>query len=56
MECMLERGLDARPAIATLGLTGEQRECVLALRGLLAYGVLEHCLQMRVHVNFGNNR
>jgi len=56
LECMLDQGLDSRHVLEGLRYTDEQQECVLALRGLLAYGVLEHCLQMRVHVDYGINR
>lgn len=48
--------MPAATELAGAGLKEEQREFVLALRGLLAYGVLEHCLRMRVHVEFGINR
>lgn len=56
LRCCLERGVPAAAELAGAGLKEEQREFVLALRGLLAYGVLEHCLRMRVHVEFGINR
>jgi hypothetical protein len=42
--------------MSELELSAEESECVLALRGLLGFGVLEHCLQLRVNVNFGINR
>lgn len=56
LRCCLDRGVPAEAKLATSGLAEEQREFVLALRGLLAFGVLEHCLRMRVHVEFGVNR
>jgi hypothetical protein len=39
-----------------VGLTEEQRSDVLALRGLLACGILEHSLQLRHLVDYGVNR
>ncbi len=54
--CLTDRSVDARQRLDSLGLTAESCECVLALRGLLAYGVLEHCLQMRPLVDYGINR
>ena len=48
--------VDASAALARLELGEEERAGVLALRGLLACGVLEHCLQMRHLVDYGVNR
>lgn len=56
LHCCLDRGVPAEAELEASGLAEEQREFVLALRGLLAFGVLEHCLRMRVHVEFGVNR
>lgn len=53
---MLWRSVDPQPVMSELELSAEKIECVLALRGLLGFGVLEHCLQLRVNVNFGINR
>ncbi len=39
-----------------MGLSKTQIDQLLALRGLLAYGVLEHCLCRRHRVDFGINR
>ena len=56
LRCVTDRSLDACKVLARLGLVEEQQECVVALRGLLAYGVLDHCLQMRPLVDYGINR
>ena len=42
-------------ALTQPGLS-EPRDQLLALRGLLAYGLLEHCLTKRHHVDFGVDR
>ena len=53
---MTDLALDANSAMAALGLSPEHHADVLALRGLLACGVLSHCLQMRHYVDYGVNR
>ena len=53
---MTDLEVDASAELAGAGLSEEQRCDVLALRGLLACGVLGHCLRMRHRVDFGVNR
>ena len=57
-ECILDA---SRPAKDILGavwdaLTEDRRDHVLTLRGMLAFNVLQHCLQKRHQVDFGVNR
>ena len=56
VHCMTDPLADASAALARMELGEEERAGVLALRGLLACGVLEHCLQMRHLVDYGVNR
>ena len=41
------------PIFSDSNLRVEEKEMLLALRGLLAFGILEYCLQQRHRVNYG---
>ncbi|GAB4822814.1 hypothetical protein N2152v2_009860 [Parachlorella kessleri] len=59
LRCMTDPELDANAALEAQlqsGLSEDQHWDVLALRGLLACGVLVHCLRMRHLVDYGVNR
>ena len=56
LSVITDRALDALPELASLGLDEAARDALLALRGLLAYGLLENLLQMRPDVAYGINR
>jgi hypothetical protein len=43
-------------AAAAPGLSPDQADQLLVLRGLLACNMLQHCLQKRHNVDFGINR
>lgn len=55
LRCMTDPSLDANTELAAAAcpLTDDERTDVLALRGLLACGVLEHCLTLRHLVDYG---
>ena len=57
LRCINDTALDASAALDALpgSLSEGERADVLALRGLLACGVLQHCLQMRHLVDYGVN-
>jgi hypothetical protein len=55
VECMSDASQDAEALLSTVSpaLTDDQQAFILAARGLLAHGVLEHCLQKRHRVDYG---
>jgi hypothetical protein len=55
VRCVSDVDVDASIVLAQK-VTEEQRCDVLALRGLLACGILEHSLQLRHLVDYGVNR
>jgi hypothetical protein len=52
---MTEPDIDAEEVLAQLRptLTKDQASFMLALRGLMAHGILQHCLQKRHRVEYG---
>lgn len=60
LKVLTDRGLDANTTISQdqllSSLPDDKRHQVLAARGLLACGLLLHCLQSRHRVNYGINR
>lgn len=54
---VLDESVKAEDALEKSALLDEvQWQQLMALRGLLAYGMLLHCLQMRPRVNYGVSR
>jgi hypothetical protein len=56
LECMLNAEVDALVKLQDLDLADDQKDQVLALRGLLACNLLQHCLQKRHLVDYGVSR
>jgi hypothetical protein len=56
LECMLQPEVPAMTKLQGLGLADDQLDQVLVLRGLLAFNLLQHCLQSRHLVNYGASR
>lgn len=54
--CMLDVELDAEQHVNKASLPEDQWHALLALRGLLAGGILLHGLQLRHGVQYGINR
>lgn len=55
-ECILDPAVDAGQRLGGLNLTDDHLSAVLALRGMLSYGLLQHCLIRRHSVDYGVNR
>lgn len=56
LQCITDEHVPAEDCLAELQLHKEQQALVLALRGLLACGLLLHSLQRRHRVDYGVNR
>ena len=54
IKCMTDAGIGADMELESL--EDVKRDHLLALRGLLAYGILEHCLMKRHRVDYGVDR
>jgi hypothetical protein len=55
VKCMTDPSQDAETLLCTVTPTptDDQAAFVLAVRGLLAHGILQHCLQKRHRVDYG---
>jgi hypothetical protein len=55
VQCMTDPSQDAETLLCTVTPTptDDQAAFVLAVRGLLAHGILQHCLQKRHRVDYG---
>ena len=59
LKCVTDTEVEAIKVLSSIGVINLSEEAccdVLALRGLLACGILEHSLQMRHLVDYGVNR
>eukprot|EP00961_Rhodomonas_salina_P257695 3482550-Rhodomonas_salina.1 len=56
LSCMISKEVNTTKALKWLRIPASQQEDILALRGFLAHGVLEHCLKKRFRVEYGLKR